>query len=273
MDSNLSAINFSALTQDEKNTQLLNAAWNGHTAVVERLIAAGANKEAANKDGWTALIMAAFYDRTAVVEQLIAAGAAIEAIDIYGCTALIVAAQHGHTSVVQRLIAAKANIEATNEDGYTALILAERNNHQNTAFLILRAMSPASRAAVKFGQGGCALNRCLAANPVARLAARYEAMASGFERQVCEMYQFFKHSSRSMVNPVLTIMLEYLKAEWLLNANMETEIRLASRTVRRQEKLAIKAPVPVTFRHSAAAEERKEEEGPQNKKHKPNGNR
>ena len=121
------------------------------------------------------------------------------------------------------------------------------------------------------------------------------------------MYQFFSHPSRPMVNPVLTIMLEYLQAEWLLNSKMESEIRLASRTVRRQEKLAIKAaaeepqaqapvavtfmsslrgvlgygskrkrnaeepqaPVPVTFRHSAAAEEPKEE-GPSTKKHKSN---
>ena len=186
--------------------------------------------------------------------------------------AILNAARNGHTAVVEQLIAANANIDATDKDRATALILAERNNHQNTAFLILRAMSPASRAAVKFGQGGCALNRSLAANPVARLAARYEAMASGFERQVCEMYQFFSHPSRPMVNPVLTIMLEYLKAEWLLNSNMEAEIRLASRTVRRQEKLAIKAPVPVTFRYSASAEQRKEEEL-STKQHKPNGNR
>ncbi len=198
MDSSLNTINFSALTQDEKNTQILNAA------------------------------------------------------------------QYGHAAVVAQLIAAKANIEATEKLDYTALRLAEIKNHQNSAFLILRAMSPASRGAVKFGQGGCALNR--------RLAARYEAMALDFERQVCEMYQFFKHSSRPMVNPVLTIMLEYLQSEWLLNSNMEAEIRLASRTVRRQEKLAIKAPVPVTFRYSASAEQRKEEEL-STKQHKPNGNR
>ncbi len=197
MDSSLNTINFSALTQDEKNTQILNAARNGSTAVVAKLIAA------------------------------------------------------------------KANIEATEKLDYTALMLAEIKNHQNSAFLILRAMSPASRGAVKFGQGGCALNR--------RLAARYEAMASDFERKVCEMYQFFKHSSRPMVNPVLTIMLEYLQSEWLLNSNMEAEIRLASRTVRRQERLAIKAPVPVTFRYSASAEQRKEE-GPSSEKNKRNGN-
>ena len=95
--------------------------------------------------------------------------------------------------------------------------------------------------------------------PESRLAIKYESMASDFERQVCEIYQFFSHPSRPMVNSVLSIMLEYLQAEWLLNANMEAEIRLASRTVRRQEKLAIKAPVPVTFRHSAAAKEPKEE--------------
>ena len=54
MDSSLNTINFSALTQDEKNTQILNAARNGSTAVVAQLIAAKANVEATNQLGRTA---------------------------------------------------------------------------------------------------------------------------------------------------------------------------------------------------------------------------
>ncbi len=69
MDSNLNTINFSALTQDEKNTQILNAARNGNTAVVEQLIAAKANIEAANRNGYTALIWAADNGHTSVVER------------------------------------------------------------------------------------------------------------------------------------------------------------------------------------------------------------
>ncbi len=263
-------------------TALMVAARNGHAAVVSKLIAAGAQDiEATTQDGYTSMHLAANYGHTAVVAKLIEANANIEAIDPEGYTALITAASSGHAAVVAKLIAAGANKAIVNRDGNTALDSAARENHQDAAFLILRTMSPESRAALKFGQGGCALNRRLAANPVARLAARYEAMASGFERQVCEMYEFFSHPSRPMVNSVLSIMLEYLQAEWLLNANMEAEIRLASRTVRRQERLAIKAaaeafpaqaPVPVTFRYSASAEAKKEE-GLSSAKNKRKGNR
>ena len=85
-------------------------------------------------------------------------------------TQLLNAAKAGDIEKVGVLLQAGANIEATNRFGNnTALMLAARENHQDAAFLILRAMSPKSRAAVKFGQGGCALNRRLAANPVAGL--------------------------------------------------------------------------------------------------------
>ena len=250
-------------------------------------------------------------------------------------TQLLNAAKAGDIEKVGVLLQAGANIEATNRFGNnTALMLAARENHQDAAFLILRAMSPASRArvAIKSESTEDFIKRTIESDPYpsmgrqlynmigilfaglgmrerppeARLAVKYESMALDFERQVCEIYQFFSHPSRSMVNPVLAIMLEYIRPEWLLNANMLTEVNLASATVQEQEAEALpaqapvavtfmravrgvlgceskrkrnaeeplaQAPVPVTFRPSAAAAaDEQKEEGPSSEKHKRNGN-
>ncbi len=42
-----------------ERTALTNAAMNGHTATVERLVSLGANVMVRQKDGWTALHLAA----------------------------------------------------------------------------------------------------------------------------------------------------------------------------------------------------------------------
>ena len=236
------------------NEQLLNAVLVGDVDKVEICIQAGANIEAINRYGYTSLMLAACKNSTAVVAQLIAAHANIEAADQYGRTALMAAAQRGHTAVVVQLIEAHANIEATDQYGNTALRIAARKNHPGAAFCILRAMSPASRAAIKPETRTAYLPRIIdfwrEEKLEGLLAIRYQSMASDFERQVCEIYRFFSHSSRPMTNPVLGIMLRYLQAaEWLLHTNMEAEIRLASETVQRQEAEALtaQAPVAVTF--------------------------
>ncbi len=273
-------------SNQEGETALLLAAWKGHTAVVEKLLSKGANIEAADQNGYTALICAAIAGhtaviralllkgankefasqlgntslmlaaergQTAVVEQLIDAGAAIEVTNQYGKTPLMLAAERGQTAVVAYLLLKNESKEVTNRHRDTALMLAASANRQDTAFLILRAMSSESRAALKFGQGGCALNRCLSQHPSGKLAVRYEAMASGFERQVGEIYQFFSHSSRSMIHPILAIMLEYIRPAWLLNVNMLSEVSLVSRTAQSQERLVesealfAQAAVPVLF--------------------------
>ena len=234
------------------HTALMWAARNGHTLAVEKLIEAGANKETTSRFGDTALIIAAKNGHTLAVEKLIEAGANKETTSRFGDTALIIAAKNGHPAVVEKLIEAGANKEATDQFGCTVLMHATNRNHEITAFLILSAMSPESRAVLKFGQGGCALNRRLGQHPSARLAVRYEAMASGFARAVSELYQFFCQPSCSMPNmmpnPILGIMLEYLRPEGLLAAiKIDEKRRLASSTVQNQERVE-RAAVPVTFR-------------------------
>ena len=172
MDSSINFIDVAALTQDEKNTQLLNAAEagdmekigvllqaganieavsrfgetalmlaaaNGHTAVVAQLISASANIEATDHFRKTALMMAAGSGHTAVVAQLIGAGANKEATNQLGSTALMVAAGSGHAAVVAKLIAANANIEATDQFGETALIRAARNGHTAVVAKLIEA--------------------------------------------------------------------------------------------------------------------------------------
>ena len=89
MDSSINFIDVAALTQDEKNAQLSNAAKAGDVEKVGVLLQAGANIEAADRFGQTALHLAASYGHTAVVAQLIASGANKEATDRFRNTALM----------------------------------------------------------------------------------------------------------------------------------------------------------------------------------------
>ncbi len=235
-------------TSEYGHTALMLAARKGHSAVVSKLIEVGANKEATGQFGYTALMWAARNGHTVVVEKLIEAGVNKEATSRYRDTALIIAARSGHTAVVEKLIEAGANKEATSRFGCTALMHATRGNHEITAFLLLSAMSLESRAVLKFGQGGCEINRRLGQHPSARLAVRYEVMASGFERQIGEIYEFFRQSSRSMPNSLLGIMFEYLRPDGLLAVNMESKIRLASSITTQNQESVERAAVPVTFR-------------------------
>ena len=108
------------------NTSLVEAAREGHTAIVQALIVAGAHINA-NNNGNTALMRAAYKGHTATTQALVAAGAHIEAKDNFlGNTALILATAYGYTATVQVLIAAGAELNAKNNYGNTALMLAAR---------------------------------------------------------------------------------------------------------------------------------------------------
>ena len=90
---------------------------NGHSAVVEQLVAAGAEVNWQEEDGATALMAAAGEGHSAIVEQLVAAGAEVN-------RALIWAAGEGHSAVVEQLVAAGAEVNWREEEGETALMAA-----------------------------------------------------------------------------------------------------------------------------------------------------
>ena len=129
---------YAALSQAEKNTALLlEAARDGHAEVVRLLLAAGADVNAQNQFGYTALMGAAFHGHFEVVRLLLAAGADVNTQDQGGSTALILAAINGHAEVVRLLLAAGANVNLQNQAGRTALMWAAQDGRADVVRLLL----------------------------------------------------------------------------------------------------------------------------------------
>lgn len=127
-------------------TALQLSAVAGHTKVVARLLAAGAdvNASAFKITGRTALQAAAEGGQLDTVETLLAAGANVnsDAADMDGRTALQAAAEHGELEIIERLLAAGADVNKTNKDGRcgcTALASAARNGHLKVVQMLLPA--------------------------------------------------------------------------------------------------------------------------------------
>lgn len=105
-------------------TPLLAASFHGHAAVVEVLLARGADVRATNVQGRTALHHAADQDHAIVAAMLAQAGAPLDAADFHGHTPLHVAAWQDHRDCVRVLLTSGADLEVRDVNGDTALALA-----------------------------------------------------------------------------------------------------------------------------------------------------
>jgi ankyrin repeat protein len=122
-------VNFQTAQTD---TALMVASKKGHTAIVERLLAVpGINVNYQNQLGGTALSGASHNGHTAIVERLLAAhGINVNLQNAQGATALMFAAQDGHTAIVERLLAVPGiNVNLQNAQGFTVLMYAAYNGH------------------------------------------------------------------------------------------------------------------------------------------------
>lgn len=134
------------ISMNEQNehglTALTTAAFRGHIAITQALIAAGANVNALNAGGWTPLIAAAHAGHWQIVQILINAHANVNAQTniedhLGGGTALIWTAFHGNAEIAEALINAGANVNALNQENYTASMIAARRGHWHIVDLIL----------------------------------------------------------------------------------------------------------------------------------------
>ncbi len=100
---------------------LLRAAGGGHRAVVDLLLARGADPQLAANSGATPLSAAVSMRHVEVVDRLIAAGVSLEQRLPGDLTVLMVACALGLPDMAARLLSAGANVHATDAQGRTAL--------------------------------------------------------------------------------------------------------------------------------------------------------
>jgi ankyrin repeat protein len=98
-----------ATDNNQENSPLEMAVINDHVKILQMLLAAGANPNAATKDGVTPLQLAAQRGDLAVIKMLLTAGANPNAGDKYGRPPLFFAVTSGSEESVKLLLAAKAN--------------------------------------------------------------------------------------------------------------------------------------------------------------------
>ncbi len=120
-------------------------------AIAKELIASGANVNAQNKSGYTALIMAAGEGKEDVLKILIKAGADVNAQSRGGKNALLLAAYMGRTSIVKLLLKAGANPNLVDQYGASPLntTMTSKEGSEKDRIQIAKALI-AAKADVNF---------------------------------------------------------------------------------------------------------------------------
>jgi ankyrin repeat protein len=120
-------------------TALMSAVENGALAQVELLLENGADPNAATKTGTTPLLAAVDSRNEDIVAAVVAAGAEIDAADRDGWTALLAAARNGPTEIVALLIDAGADVDRASELGWTPLLWASYEGDTGVVELLVGA--------------------------------------------------------------------------------------------------------------------------------------
>jgi ribosomal protein L17 len=112
------------------------AAW-GDATRVGALLSEGADLEARDRAGRTALLLATHGNHVEVARLLIAAGADVNAKDAISDTPYLYAGAEGHNEILKMTLAAGADLASTNRYGGVALIPAAHHGHPETVKILL----------------------------------------------------------------------------------------------------------------------------------------
>ncbi len=132
------------LTAEEKKNldgALLEAVEYDNRSEVQRLLAQGADPNARDEHGVTALMKSAEDMDAELARMLIAAGADVNARDAVGMTALLTAADDGSPEVLRLLLARRADVGARDANGWNAVILAADAHRTDLVRILLERQS------------------------------------------------------------------------------------------------------------------------------------
>ena len=114
------------------------AAMNGEVETVRALLAGGAEVNAAQGDGMTALHWAAFHDHHTLAQLLLEAEADVAAATRVGAiTPLSMAASNGSAAMIEALVAARASVNMPTTTGATPLMAAATSGSVEAVRLLL----------------------------------------------------------------------------------------------------------------------------------------
>ncbi|MGW1160297.1 ankyrin repeat domain-containing protein [Streptomyces sp. NPDC002519] len=108
---------------------LLDAARRGDVDAVRAALAAGADLQARDADGRTAVLVAALADQVAVARELVAAGADVNAQDARLDSAWLVTGVTGSVPMMRALLPAGPDVTLTNRFGGVSVIPASERGH------------------------------------------------------------------------------------------------------------------------------------------------
>jgi ankyrin repeat protein len=130
---------------------LADAAEQRDKTSVSTLLKTGADVNAAQVDGTTALHWATYNDDAETVGLLVRAGANVNAVNRYGVPPLAQACINGNAAIVKLLLGAGADANATMKGGETVLMLAARSGNVEAVKALL-ARDAATNARERLGQ-------------------------------------------------------------------------------------------------------------------------
>jgi uncharacterized protein len=134
-------------------TTVADAARMGDAAAVKALLKSGADVNAAQGDGMTALHWAAQKGDPELVGMLLSAGANVRATTrLGGYTPLHLASQAGHARVVAALLASGAPADVKTVTGASALMLAARSGSVETASRLIENAADVNARESTYGQ-------------------------------------------------------------------------------------------------------------------------
>ena len=108
---------------------LADAVEHGDGVLVRELILGGADVNARQADGMTALHWAVYLDEPDTASLLVSSGAEVNAVNRYGVTPLSLAATNGNANLITLLLDAGANAQASLRGGETVLMTAARTGN------------------------------------------------------------------------------------------------------------------------------------------------